>query len=196
MKLNKPTVKKTSKIELWKVKSSKYPLKDKWIKVRADECFTKAGVRIAPYYVLEYSDWVHMVVVDVKQRILITRQYRHGAGRVITELPCGTVESRDKSHLAAAKRELMEETGYSGTFTLVATTSPNPANHANKIYTYLVTDPTRRKNPESNPFEILDYRFADIKTILKLIDNREFAQAIHISSLFLALRKAKNIDWL
>lgn len=184
-KLNRKELKPT----LWKVKNSKYLLKDRWITVRADDCVTQEGIRIAPYYVLEYPDWVHMVVRDAKQRILITRQYRHGAKKIVTELPCGTVDPRDASPLAAAKRELMEETGYEGVFTLVGVTSPNPATHTNHVYTYLVTNPIQKKRPIQDLFEVLQYKFLDLEKILTMIDKKEFSQALHISDLFLALRK-------
>ena len=43
--------------------------------------------------------------------ILIERQYRHSAGKFLLELPAGRVEAGELP-LAAAKRELIEETGY------------------------------------------------------------------------------------
>lgn len=45
-------------------------------------------------------------------RILLCRQYRHAAGKYMWELPAGRIDRGEKS-LAAAKRELLEETGYS-----------------------------------------------------------------------------------
>ncbi len=185
-------MKNVQKLQPWSTKGSKYILKDRWITVRADTCLTKEGTVISPYYVLEYPDWVHMVVIDIRRRVLITRQYRHGIKRIIAELPCGTVESRDKNPLAAARRELVEETGYIGKFTLVGVKSPNPATHTNSVYTYLVTNPIKKKNVQRDPFEVLTCQFVDMKQVFKLIDKKEFAQAIHVGSFFLALRKIKE----
>ena len=44
-------------------------------------------------------------------RVLLERQYRHAAGSRLWELPAGSLEPGEDK-LAAAKRELMEETGY------------------------------------------------------------------------------------
>src|SRR5260370_16518910 len=44
-------------------------------------------------------------------RILLERQYRHAAGRRLWELPAGSLEPGE-SKVAAAKRELLEETGF------------------------------------------------------------------------------------
>ena len=110
---------------------------DRWIHVRADDCRTAEGTRIAPYYVLEYPDWVNMVALNSHGEVLITELYRHGVRKYGLEIPCGTVEQGETA-LAAAKRELLEETGYTGSFIKVSQLSPNPATHTNTIHTFLV----------------------------------------------------------
>jgi len=187
MKLGESQNKK--KITPWDVKSSKIILEDRWIKVRVDECVTSSGIVISPYYVLEYPDWVHMVVVDDKKQVLITEQYRHGLKRASFELPCGTQEKKDKNPLEAAKRELLEEAGFIGNFILAGQVSPNPATHTNIIYTFLVTNPVRKIQPHDDPSEVLNFKFININQVFELIDKGEFQQALHISSLILGLRK-------
>src|ERR1700757_4665279 len=44
-------------------------------------------------------------------RVLLERQYRHAAGDYLWELPAGRIDPGEKE-LVAAKRELIEETGY------------------------------------------------------------------------------------
>jgi len=53
-----------------------------------------------------------MMAVDEKKRVLLVRQYRLPAGKYLWELPAGRLDEGEKP-LAAAKRELQEETGYS-----------------------------------------------------------------------------------
>ncbi len=183
------------KITRWNTKSTKVVLENRWIKVRADECVTADGIVISPYYVLEYPDWVHMVVLNNRDQVLITEQYRHGLKGVCYELPCGTQDKNDKSPLDAAKRELLEETGYAGDFILAGQVSPNPATHSNSIYTFFVNKPVKENKPRNDPKEIINYRFVDLKQVFALIDEGKFQQALHISSLILGLRmkqKDKN----
>jgi len=46
-----------------------------------------------------------------RARVLLERQYRHAAGQRLWELPAGSLEPGENK-LAAAKRELLEETGF------------------------------------------------------------------------------------
>src|SRR5271166_2245087 len=58
---------------------------------------------------------VILAVDDSKSKkdplIVIERQYRHAAGQYLYEVPAGKVDERE-DRLAAAKRELIEETGF------------------------------------------------------------------------------------
>jgi ADP-ribose pyrophosphatase len=66
--------------------------------------------------VIRHNGSVVMLAVDESKNqndpdIIFERQYRHAAGQFLIELPAGRVEPNE-STLAAAKRELIEETGY------------------------------------------------------------------------------------
>ena len=52
-----------------------------------------------------------MMAIDEKKRILLVRQYRLPADAYLWELPAGKVDEGE-TPLQAAKRELIEETGY------------------------------------------------------------------------------------
>jgi ADP-ribose pyrophosphatase len=66
--------------------------------------------------VIRHNGSVVMLAVDESTNpadpdIILERQYRHAAGQFLLELPAGTREPNE-APLAAAKRELIEETGY------------------------------------------------------------------------------------
>lgn len=172
----------------WAIRSSRVALEDRWIKVRADECVTADGTIVSPYYVLEYPDWVHMVVINNNDQVLVTEQYRHGAKNISFELPCG-IQEEGEEPLETAKRELLEETGYSGDFAPVGQVSPNPATHSNYIHVFLVTSPVKQSRVHTDLTEIINYDFMDVNRVYELIDRGDFQQGLHISSLVLGLRK-------
>ena len=99
----------------WKLLASEYMIRrPPWLTVRHDRLELPNGNVIPDYYVLEYPPWVNIIPITEDGKIVMVTQYRHGIGRILTEIPAGVMEKEDVSPLAAAQRELMEETGYGG----------------------------------------------------------------------------------
>ena len=62
----------------------------------------------------EYPACVNVIAITAEGQFVLVRQYRHGIGRETWEIPVGVVETTDKTPLAGAQRELLEETGFGG----------------------------------------------------------------------------------
>ena len=97
--------------DTWEVLSSRVLIKDEWLTVRSDTCALSSGEIIDPY-VFEYPNWVNIFALTETNEIVLIKQYRHGIGRILLELPGGYVSSKDRTIEEAARRELYEETGY------------------------------------------------------------------------------------
>ncbi len=67
--------------------------------------------QVAPWDILLGGRTVAVVAVTEDGQVLLARQYRPGPGRVLLELPGGKVEDGEDV-TDAARRELLEETGY------------------------------------------------------------------------------------
>ena len=82
--------------------------------VTTDDVLEPTGIR-ATRDVVRHSGSIVVLAVDESSgvpRVLLEQQYRHAAGRFLLELPAGRIDEGEKP-LHAAKRELLEETGYS-----------------------------------------------------------------------------------
>jgi hypothetical protein len=121
----------------WKILLSEYLLKTNWLTVRKDHVRMPSGVEIKDYYVLEYPDWINVIAITEDGKFVIEQQYRHGTQSVDYELCAGTIE-KGELPLQAAKRELLEETGFAGgDWTLYCESCPNPAAMTTTNYTFL-----------------------------------------------------------
>jgi ADP-ribose pyrophosphatase len=97
-----------------RVLSSRVSFKGPVFSVATDLVEEPGGVR-ARRDVVRHSGSIVILAVDGKTkhpRVLLERQYRHAAQAFMWELPAGRID-RGEGELAAAKRELLEETGYS-----------------------------------------------------------------------------------
>ncbi len=87
--------------------------------------------------VLESVDWVNVVAQVPDGRLVMIRQFRFGVGRTTLEVPGGMVDPGE-APLAAARRELAEETGYGGgDWHYLGAVEPNPAFHDHLCHQYL-----------------------------------------------------------
>ena len=99
--------------------------------------------------VLEAPDWCNIVALTPEQRIVLVRQYRFGSQAVSLEIPGGALEPGEDSG-TAARRELLEETGYTATrWTYLGCSEPNPAVHDNLLHHWLAEGarPTHSTHP-------------------------------------------------
>ncbi len=95
--------------------SSKTVYSSKTFWVTQDEVREPCGVE-ATREVIRHNGSVVVLAVDKETNpkdpgILLIRQYRHAAGKILIELPAGRIEPGEKL-IPAGKRELLEETGY------------------------------------------------------------------------------------
>ena len=180
----------------WRTIRSETLIKDRWINLRTDHCVTPAGVEISPYYVLSYPDWVHVVAITEAGCLVLVRQYRHGAGESFLELPGGTVDPADTSIEEAARRELVEETGFTARrWEMVSSLHPNPATHTNRVHGLLALDAQcdRPQNLDLGEYG-LTVEVLAIPVVLEGLRSGLLGHAVHVSLLLLALAAAGRLN--
>ncbi len=96
----------------WKVLASRDLLDaSPYLKVRAETVELPDGRQVESFYQVEQPDYALMFVETEDGHVVMLRTYKHGARRVSLTFPAGAI-SPGEDPLTAAKRELLEETGY------------------------------------------------------------------------------------
>ena len=166
----------------WKILESSHPLPD----VRIDVCELANGHTIKPL-VLEYDPEVTILALTKSQEVVLVREYRHGIQKTILQLPGGSMDEGE-SPLEAAKRELLEETGYqSDTFIKIGQVNPNPANYSNTMYAFLALDVEQSPDHELEEADRIELFPVPLDKVIEMAKGGELIHSLTISTLFYAL---------
>lgn len=124
---------------MMRITSSREVYRSKVFTVTEDEASDpKTGFHVGRAIVRHRGSAV-MMAVDEKQRVLLVRQFRLPAGGYLWELPAGRLDEGE-TPLRAAKRELIEETGYRArTWEKLASFWPSPGYVGEKMTLFLAT---------------------------------------------------------
>lgn len=164
---------------------SEYLIRRPWLTARRDKLRLPDG-RINPeYYVLEYPSWVNVIAINREGRYVMVRQYRHGLGIISTELCAGVVEAGEDPE-SAARRELREETGYTGgKWELQCVLSGNPSTTNNLTYCFLARDVERtEKEQHLDPTEDVEALTLSREELLELLMSDKMKQALMAAPLW------------
>ncbi len=168
----------------WKVLESETLFERPWLNVRRDRTLLPTGKINEEFYVMHYPTWVNIIALTKDGQMILERQYRHGLSCVSTEIPAGVME-KGETPLEAAKRELQEETGYTGgTWTELMTAAPNPSTQDNVNHSFVARDVELTSDRHLDATEDIDVMLVPLSEVFKMLQRGEFIQALMIAPLW------------
>ncbi len=127
-------------VDTWKRKYSKQIADCRVFKVREDFCERESDGKESTFFVTENPDWANIIALTRNREVILIEQFRHGTEEVILEIPGGMIDDGEDME-KAARRELLEETGFSAEkFILLGKSQPNPALQSNTMFHFLAVD--------------------------------------------------------
>lgn len=176
------------KIRKWTTLDSKTVFDHRWYKVLQEKVEVAPGKIYDDYFMGIFPNIVLIVAITKDKKILLVRQYKHGAKKILLEVPAGYIDSKE-SPLAAAKRELLEETGYiSNKWTKLGFYYSNPTKErGNGIYVFLAKNSRITGQSKPDDMENIEIQLIEIKDIAKMIKSNKIKVAGSVAAILLSL---------
>lgn len=168
----------------WKVLSSEYLFNRPWLTARRDTVQMPDG-RVNPeFYILEYPAWINVIARTPEGKYVMVEQYRHGLGEVGIELCAGVVEAGEEPEVAA-RRELEEETGYTGgEWELGMVLSGNPSVTNNLTYCFIARGVTLTSTQHLDANEDITVKLLTEEELLDILRDDVMKQALMVAPLW------------
>ena len=169
----------------WKVLESEYLFREPWFTARRDKVELPNGTVMPAYYVLEYPDWINTIAITKDDKFVFVRQYRHALGSVNFELCAGVVDDTDENPMAAAKRELWEETGYGGgEWEEFMTISANASAANNHTHCFIARGVEKIDEQHLEPTEMITVHLFTFDEVFNMLKNNKIQQATMLAPLW------------
>ena len=132
-----------------------------WLKLSVEKVEVADGRVVDDFYQLELPDFTVVFAETPEGRVLVIRQYKHGPRRISLTLPGGQLEP-EENPLDAARRELLEETGYKAArWTSLGSYMVNGNLGCGRGYFFKASGADRFREPDSGDLENMEILLMD-----------------------------------
>lgn len=135
-----------------------------------------------PFYILHAPEWINVMALTPQKEIVLVEQYRAGIHQPTLEIPGGMAD-RGENPEETARRELLEETGFSSRrWTHLGTVSSNPAIMTNHTHLFLAEECTKAELQNTDASEDIAVHTLPVADFLKLVKNGVVHHALVVAA--------------
>jgi 8-oxo-dGTP pyrophosphatase MutT (NUDIX family) len=177
----------------WERLRSERLLETPYFALRSDRLRLPDGEIKDPYYVVERPDAAIIFPLTTEGEVVLVRQYRPPLQRMELGLPAGLVEEGEKPE-AAARRELLEETGYSGgEWEPLGSLASSPSLKDNWAYLFLARGVEETSPPDPDEHELVETVKVSVEELPGLVHAGEIVSSSGVAAIMLALERLKEV---
>ena len=175
--------------EGWKRLGSERLMQNRYFSVRSDRLRLPNGGIKDPYFVIERPDAAIVFPLTASGEVVLVRQYRPPIGMMELGLPAGLVEEGERPD-AAARRELAEETGYTGgEWERLGSVASSPSLKNNWAYLFLARDVEETAAPDPDEHELVEVVRVPVDELRGLIHAGQIVSSSGVAAVMLALER-------
>ncbi len=183
------TTKDFEPVPPWQVLSETTLVEQRWLTVREQHVRLANGHEIERFHLLGGPSWSAVLCVTEAGQVPLVRQYRHGMAGTSLELPAGVIDAEEQP-IAAARRELREETGFeSAHIEALATLVPEPARNTARAHFFFARGGRRVAGQSLDGSEELSVVVVPAHELFELIEQGHIVHGSHIAAILLAARR-------
>jgi len=136
------------------------------------------------FYIIESNDWVHVIPITKNNEVVFVEQFRQGIEAKSLECPGGIIDDGEAPG-DAARRELEEETGYTGgEIVSLGKIHPNPAIQTNWCHLFAAVGVEPKGSQDLEPAEDIEVLVKPLAEVPKLIEGGRITHALCINTLY------------
>ena len=173
----------------WQVLESKQLINERWLQLHEQRVRLANGHEIERFHVIHGPDWASVLCVTNDSEVVLVRQYRHGANSPSLELPAGVIEAHESPE-EAARRELLEETGYeSDDWVSIHSVSTEPARHTTRAHFFCARGARRTRQAAPEESEVLEQVLVPLSDLSRLALDGSIFHGVHIGAILAAFAR-------
>jgi ADP-ribose pyrophosphatase len=171
----------------WRILSSDYRIQTKFLRLRADRVQLPNGLIVEDYFVRESRGFCVVFALTPERGVLLVRQYKHGVGAIVTELPAGMIDG-DEAPETCAAREFGEETGFTGgPPEHVRTFFTDPTNATGRFHLYVIRDAVRSRAQAFDVTEEIEVDVVPLEVVRAMALDGRIAGGSQVAAVLVAL---------
>ena len=173
----------------WERLSSERLIETPYFALRSDRLRLPDGAVKDPYYVIERPDAAIVFPLTEEDEVVLVRQYRPAIEGIELGLPAGLVDEGEEPE-KAARRELLEETGYAGgEWEPLGSLASSPSLKDNWAHLFLARRVACSAAPRPDEYERVEVVLVPVGEIAERISAGEIVSSSGVAAALLALNR-------